>query len=286
MTRAKAASVLSNARNHEDRLQRGVSVIRSLLINLDSAAARRAHMHAEFGKLGIAYERICAVDGSAPNVKGLAAQSAFSAREIGNFLSHQKVWDLIASRKDKYCAVFEDDIFLAPALAGFLSDDRWIPVDADIIKIETMLMAVNIDRQVIYVAPGFGLRRLRSTHWGVAGYIMSAKAAQTLSAWKLAAERPADHVLFDFNEKQPSGFAVYQLDPALCIQHDVITEGLLRGSLLDSTIQPERNAMTPRPKRKTPLSRIASELGKLTQMIVRASNGRVVRMKIPFAGID
>jgi glycosyl transferase family 25 len=182
--------------------------------------------------------------------------------------------------------VFEDDIFLTPALAWFLSDERWIPVDADIVKIETMLMAVNVDRQVINVASGFGLRRLRSTHWGVAGYIISAKAARTLSTRNLAPERPADHVLFDFDESQPSGLVVYQLDPALCIQHDVIAEGLPRGLLLDSTIQPERNAMALQRKRKSPLLRIASELGKLKPMIVRAWHGRVVRMKIPFAGID
>ena len=261
-------------------------MIRSLLINLDSATGRRAHMQAEFGRLGIAYERICAVDGSAADVQGRAAQSAFGPGEIGNFLSHQKVWDLIASRDDNYHAVFEDDIYLAPALAWFLSDESWIPVDADIVKIETMLMAVNVDSQVIDVAPGFGLRRLRSTHWGVAGYIISAKAARSLSARKLAPERPADHVLFGLGEKQPSGLAVYQLDPALCIQHDVIAEGLPRGSLLDSTIQPERDATAPQRRRKTALMRIASELGKLKPMMARAWHGRVVRIKIPFAGID
>jgi glycosyl transferase family 25 len=255
------------------------------LINLDSADARRAHMDAEFRRLGIAYERISAVDGSAADLRTPAASSTFSPGEIGNFLSHRQVWDLIASRKDPYSAVFEDDIFLAPAIAWFLSDGNWIPVDADVVKIETMLMSVNVDRLVREVAPGFGLRRLRSTHWGVAGYIISAKAARTLSMRKFAPDRPADHVLFDFDEKRPSSLVVYQLDPALCIQNDVIAEGPGCGSPLASIIQPERKAMVPQHKRKTPRLRIASELGKLKPMIARAWQGRVVRMKIPFAGV-
>jgi glycosyl transferase family 25 len=256
------------------------------LINLDSANQRRAHMDAEFGRLGIKYDRISAVDGIAADLRTPAARSAISPGEIGNFLSHQKAWDLIASREDPYSAVFEDDIFLAPAIAWFLGTKKWIPVDADIVKLETMLMSVNVDRLVTEVAPGFGLRRLRSTHWGVAGYIISAKAARTLSMRKFAPDRPADHVLFDFDEKRPSSLVVYQLDPALCIQSDVIAERRGRGAPLASIIEPQRKAMASHRPRKTARLRMASELGKLKPMIVRAWQGRVVRMRIPFAGIN
>lgn len=145
-------------------------------------------------------------------------------------------------------------------------------------------MWVNVDKAATATRGGFSLSRLRSTHWGAAGYIMSAKAARTLSKQALKPTRPADQVLFDFDEKRPGAFVVYQLDPALCIQHDVLVGRAQRGSPLGSIVENERKLVVPSRKPKTPLTRVTSEVRKLGALIARSCRGRTRRKKIPYAG--
>jgi glycosyl transferase family 25 len=257
-------------------------MIRSFVINLDSAEARRRHMEAQFERLGLRYERVPAVDGHAEDVAAIVAQSSLTAGEIGNFFSHARLWERIATMGEDYAAIFEDDVYLSPALPRFLADSRWIPGDADVVKIETMAMSANFDRHGADAGGGFRIRRLRSTHWGVAGYVISAAAARRLSAANMPLSRPADHVLFNLDEAPLLNPVVYQLDPALCIQHDVLSLDH-PGSSLSSAIQPER-ASHGRPK--TVSSRVVSELKKIAPTISRLLRRRVVRKRIPFAQTD
>lgn len=261
-------------------------MLKSYLINLDRDHERLAHMDAEFGRLGIAYERVPAVDGRLLAGVDLAAHPTMTRGEIGNFQTHQHIWDLIAGDELPYGAVFEDDVFLAPALAGFLADWQWIPPDADIVKLETMLTSVNVDKRARTPKDGFSLPRLRSTHWGVAGYIMSARAARALAKQALAPSRPADCVLFEFDEKSPSKLVIYQLDPALCVQHDVIIDSERRGATLRSNIQDERNLIAPGRRPKSLSSRLASELRKPMQLFARRYRDDTVRKKIPYADAE
>jgi glycosyl transferase family 25 len=257
-------------------------MIKAFLINLDNAEERRRHMEAQFDRLGIRHERVSATDGHADDVAAIVARSPMTVGEVGNFLSHARLWDRIATMDEDYVAIFEDDIYLSPALPRFLADAGWIPGDADVVKIETMAMSANVDRRGVDVGGRFFVRRLHSTHWGLAGYVISAAAARRLSAAGIPPTRPADHVLFGFDEDPPVDLVVYQLDPALCIQHDVLSANA-PGSPLSSGIQPER--ISPR-RPKTVSSRLASELRKIAPAVSRFLKGRVVRKKIPFAGTD
>lgn len=257
------------------------------LINLDRDHERLAHMDAEFCRLGLPYLRVPAVDGRSLADADLAAANPTMTRgEIGNFLTHQHLWDLIAGAEHPYAAIFEDDVFLAPALAGLMSDWQWIPPDADIVKIETMMMSVNVDERPPTIRDGFSLPQLWSTHWGVAGYIISAKAARVLSRQALNPTRPADCVLFEFEEKRPCELVIYQLDPAVCVQHDVIVDPARRGGTLRSKLQEERDLIAPRRRPKNLSSRLASELRKPMQMITRRFRDHLARKKIPYADAE
>ena len=256
---------------------------RNYLISLNRSVARRAHMDAAFGRLDIDYELVPAIDGDLPSVREVAAACPTMTRgEIGSLMSHRFVWSLIARGSESHVAVFEDDIYLAPQLAAFLADWEWIPSDADIVKIDTMMTSANIDRQPSATRLGFKVSRLRSTHWGAAGYILSRKAAGTLTGLSREPKRPADAVLFDFDENESSSLVIYQVDPALCIQHDTIAGTDRTGSPLRSIVEKQRPARNSRSK--TFISKLNREAARLRDKAARRMDGRVVRKKIPFAG--
>lgn len=255
------------------------------LINLDRSPERLAHMQALLDGLGIAFERIPAVDGRTLTADDLAgAGPSMSRGEIGCFLSHLQAWSLIAAGREPFSAVVEDDIHIAPALGAFIRDADWIPPDADIVKLETMLRPIAMDRSAIQVASGHELRRLRSTHSGTAGYIISAKTARSLSARCTVPDRPVDALLFEFLDGTQHDLTVYQMNPALLVQHDHAASGIADPALA-SEIGSERAAL--RRTAKTPWTRLAREVRKGIARLGRHGRDHragLIRTTIPFAG--
>ena len=254
----------------------------NFLINLDRSPERLAHVDKQFNGLGIVYTRVAAIDGSRLSTAERAdAGPRMSSGEVGCFLSHRLVWERIADCPEPFAAVFEDDIHLAPTLPDFLSDWGWVPHDADIVKIDTMQRSVYLDQQTIATRKGHCLSRLRSTHSGTAGYIMSARTARALSAQWPMPTRPVDALLFELPNKNPNQLAVYQIDPALCIQDELYAVG--KQLFLSSIIHQERKAL--RRGAKRPVSRVVRETTKLAERILRLParlHRGVVRKRIPF----
>lgn len=261
-------------------------MIGAYLINLDRSRERLAHMDGAFKRIGVAYERIAAIDGRADDFE-MPPASEMSRSEVAAYLSHRLVWEIVARRPQPYAAVFEDDVYLAPALASFLSNWAWIPAGVEVIKIDTMLMSVNVEKRGLAIGGGFHLRRLLSTHWGTGGYIVSTKAAAKLAALPCVPTRPADAVLFEFGNRISNELIIHQLDPALCVQHDTIVGSLQSGSPLASVVEVDRGVRkAARRSKKTPVARIVSEASKARDALMRFVAGRAVRKKIPFAGAD
>ncbi len=214
--------------------------MKAFVVNLDRNISRLAHMTALLGKIGTAFERVAAVDGRDLDRKAIAAASPdLSPGEIGCLMSHREVWRRIVTRGEPYASVLEDDIFAAPTLARLLEEESWIPADADIVKLETTHDLVRVDQAPITTVCNRGLLRLRSTHPGSAGYVLSAKAAASLLARTEKLRRPVDAALFELPEGEARGLTVYQVDPAVCIQNDFLRDG--RASELTSTIRAERS---------------------------------------------
>src|ERR1019366_1493546 len=86
-------------------------------INLDASTERRAAMEAQFAQVGLAgrYARFAAVDGRTLD----GTRSRLSPGELGCFMSHYRC--LVESAvPDHHVHILEDDVVLAPQIAGLL----------------------------------------------------------------------------------------------------------------------------------------------------------------------
>lgn len=259
--------------------------MKCFVINLERAAERRAHIDALFGRLGVSYERVSAIDGQLLDRAMLdRAPSGMGRAAIGNLLSHRRAWELVAASGYPYAAVFEDDIHASAALPQFLADGDWIPKGTDVVKIDTTLMSVDLDRNTLPVGAGFTLSRLRSTHWGTGAYILAAPTAVRLMAQDLVPMRPTDSVLFECGASSGENLVVFQIDPALCIQEATISNVESRPSSLPSAIADERDRQKANRKAKTIGDRIGNELANFGRSLKRRIGGRIVRKMIAFAG--
>ena len=104
-----------------------MSRIPIFVINLDRATERLANISKQFEALGLAFERVPAVDGrmlsaaeklrlNPPRLIG----GEMSDGEIGCFASHLQVFQIIADRSLPRVCVMEDDISISPRVLGWL----------------------------------------------------------------------------------------------------------------------------------------------------------------------
>lgn len=160
--------------------------MKCLVINLDRSPDRLAHMTAEFARIGIAFERVVAIDGRQHPYLGLQPQHALhavqrlSGSEIACLHSHRACWAIIAQDDAPYGAVFEDDMVFSAKAGALLADANWVPADTDIVKLETFFHTTVIQRERFCVGHGFSMFRLRKNHIGAGGYLLSKQAARDL----------------------------------------------------------------------------------------------------------
>ncbi|WP_245488904.1 glycosyltransferase family 25 protein [Mesorhizobium sp. M7D.F.Ca.US.004.03.1.1] len=234
-----------------------------MVINLDRSPDRLAHVTAEFAKIGVSFDRVPAVD--ALHRRDFAETSpGLTATEVACLMSHKVCWKIIADGDDAFGAIFEDDVLLCEAAGPMLSDDGWVPADADVVKLETYLRKTVIAMKRTSVSRGFSLARLYGFHIGSAGYIVSKRAARDLITRNLDA--PADHVIFDPSLPTSSSKTVYQLLPALCVQNDLVRE---KASGLTSLLSEERlvkSASNYAPKR-SPAGKLVVETRRIARQI-------------------
>lgn len=161
-----------------------------------------------------------------------------SEGEVACYLSHYCLWEQVIEQKLPYLMVFEDDIYFSKNSDDILNNLEWLPSDFDVIKLETMHERVMIDKGFNLVSD-HKLCHMKSSHMGMAGYIISQKGAKTLVAMtqNLGIDRPVDHIMFDRLIEQ-KGSQVYQICPAICIQDKIYNENTTRfGSCLENERQ-------------------------------------------------
>ncbi len=189
-----------------------------------------------------------------------------SQGEVACFLSHYCLWQQVVEQHLPYLMVFEDDIYFSKSANFLLSNLDWLPDDFDVVKLETMHERVMINRGINLIS-GYKLCHMKSSHMGMAGYIISQKGAKKLVAMtqQLGVDRPVDHIMFDRLIEQKTS-KVYQVSPALCIQDKIYNEDTTR---FVSCLEEERQSQ---PVVKLKLSihqKINRELARLwTQMKV------------------
>lgn len=262
--------------------------MKCLVINLDRSSDRLAHVTAEFGRIGIAFERVVAIDA---RLRADLAQMPLRVprsigwrltdSEIACLLSHRRCWEIVASGDDPYCAIFEDDVVLCDGAERLLGDAGWIPADADIVKLETFLKKTVVGQGCNLPVDGFSLLRLYSVHLGTAGYVLSRQTARDLLGETVDVGIPVDHIVFNPVFKTTARRKIYQMVPALCLQDQFLGE---RAVSLPSLLRPERMDQWlagSGKARKTLKKKLTTEIQRLADQIHNALRSRKARI-IPF----
>ncbi|MCU0826594.1 MAG: glycosyltransferase family 25 protein [Tabrizicola sp.] len=200
--------------------------MKAFCINLDRRQDRRDRMWSEFQRLGVEVERVAAVDGSLPDFTAITAslKPGASGLRLGPgayacFQSHRLCWQKLLESGDPHAMVLEDDLIIAEDFARFLTDG-WVPTDADVVKLETREVRVQLDRRIVPLNRGRYLAQLRSSHFGTGCYVISAVAAERLHRQTETVLDAIDEVIFDARSPVFRMTRIYQMVPAPVIQGD------------------------------------------------------------------
>jgi glycosyl transferase family 25 len=209
-------------------------MIPSYLINLDQDVQRLSFFASTFKRLGIEFERIQAVDGR------LFAETDYQAfmqarprhdktwlrGQMGCFLSHYAAWEKIARGGQRFCAVFEDDIHVSDDLRDILADDRWLPDDVDIIRLETSTNRVRLTPCTLAAPAGRPLFAVHSTSWCAGAYLINRRTAQQLIDLPAKDHEPADVMLYHLTDSVLAAkLKILQFNPAPCTQDKHLATG-------------------------------------------------------------
>ncbi|UDL92489.1 glycosyltransferase family 25 protein [Mesorhizobium sp. PAMC28654] len=268
--------------------------MKCLVINLDRSRDRLAHITAEFTRIGIAFERVKAIDAQdRPELDHMPQNVPYTQRlrltggEIACLLSHRACWTIIASGDASYAAIFEDDVVFSARAGALLGNADWIPADADIIKLETFFQKTMVGRKLIPAGPGFSISSLLADHMGTAGYIVSKRTASDLVEASREISVAVDDLVFNPAFPILPRKTIYQLIPALCVQGQLLG---YKTPELPSLLKEKRDMQwavtaTGEKRRKTAVERAKAEVGRLIRHIVDFRRRRQRRV-IPFRPPD
>ena len=187
------------------------------VINLARRKERMAFMERQFASLGLAFERIDAVDGE--RLTPVERQKAISgfrwwcakgykarAGEIGCALSHRMALAKIVEAGLPCACIMEDDVTLGEGFCGALeSAERFVTSEAD---------ARVVIMTPCEAAKGDGFVRI---HWAQSCgcYVVTQEAAKRL----LSVTSPLTSTIDDWRRwGEKVGFALYAFSPAACSQ--------------------------------------------------------------------
>ncbi|MCO6387616.1 glycosyltransferase family 25 protein [Aliihoeflea sp. 40Bstr573] len=192
-----------------------------LVINLDRAPERLAHMEREFGRIGVAFTRVAATDGQAGDI--IAGVDALEGRhlsrgEIACFMSHRRCWQALVESGESHGLVLEDDIFLGEGAAPFLRNADWFPREAGLVKLETYLAPTFIRKAQVATVHGRAVHLLTGRHLGAGAYALDAATARMLVELSATIDRQVDDFLFDPEGEPFARARAHQLVPAVAIQ--------------------------------------------------------------------
>ena len=254
---------------------------KNFVISIPTADKRRNHIIQQFGQKKIPFEFFDAFIPSErlndhlqrylPNVD---ATPRLTMGEKGCLMSHFMLWKKCVDDDLDFITLFEDDILLGENAEQFLAEDEWLKVrfnfqEIFVLRLETFLMPVKIEKQQgILPFQQREIDILKSKHFGTAGYVISHGAAKYLIEVfeKFSSEeiKPIDEIMFN-QLIDISGYQVYQLNPAICVQELQLNQ---ENSVLESGLQKERKKNTVSHTKKTLKQRFI----RIKDNIIRAIN--------------
>lgn len=247
--------------------------MKNYVISLTTAQERRTHIMQEFGKQGIEFEFFDAI--TPEQINGLSQKfnlyinnSALTKGELGCLFSHLSLWQKMIDENINYIAIFEDDVHLGENIPQFLNSHDWIKSEYKLIKLEkfydTLILGQKhqvMDRKIC---------KLKQSNLGTAGYIIQKDMAKALLEYtKNTFEKqtiPIDHIMFDVFLSNPE-HAVYQLEPALCIQSDRLDKNSALKSRLESEREKLRQNLEANKIKPTFLQKLAREIKRVFRNI-------------------
>lgn len=238
---------------------------KAVVVSLISEYERRQHIDNLFDEYNIAFNYFDAinkfqVDETLQKYNLEVRSKRISEGEVACYLSHYCLWQQVVEQDLPYLMVFEDDIYFSKNADDLLNKLDWLPNDFDVTKLETMHCRVMINKGVS-LRSEHKLCQMRSSHMGMAGYIVSQKGAKKLLAMtqQLGVDRPVDHIMFDRLIKQKES-KVYQISPALCIQDKIYNEHTTR---FGSCLEEERQSRPVIKVKLSPQQKLSRELNRL-----------------------
>lgn len=252
--------------------------MKKIVISLATASERRTHIKTQFDAQNIEFEFYDAVTPAparylAEKMKLPIRYDLLTAGELACFMSHVSVWKRVVDHNIDYVAVFEDDVVLGDQVSIYLDNQDWIPSGCHFIKTEAFSPKANMAISgVSLLSDKRRLFRLFSGHVATAGYILSNSAARSLLDYvkKNESSRPIDHIMFE-SYVDDGEYQVFQMNPALCIQDDVLNRDNARmPSMLEHDRRQRINDANPTRKiRMTPTQKIMREVTRPFFQILR-----------------
>jgi glycosyl transferase family 25 len=181
-------------------------------------------MRDQFARIGIPFERLEAVDGRALAASG-DRHPVLTPGGYGCFRSQLAAMARIAAGEAPFGVVMEDDLWFTDRLAPLLRSSDWIPVDADLVKLETSLRPIHLSRSGRSIGPGLTLHRLLGRHMGAGCYVVSKAAAARFAGLDAkAATVSFDALLFDPRCHPFPGLHLHQVSPAVAVQDIIVKD--------------------------------------------------------------
>ncbi len=207
------------------------------VINLDRAPERLARIRGQLDGLGLAWQRLPAVDAGALSAAQRAAldDTAYQRRhgmtpvlgELGCYLSHVEVLRRFLDSDATAALVLEDDVLLLRSLPAVLHGLLAHPARWDMVKLSAVHSGTPVP--VLEIAPGHQLAVMLSRCTGSSAYLVNRRAAAAYlrgdrddgegegdSGGLLPMRLPYDHV---FDQGWRFGLKVRLVTPQPC-SHD------------------------------------------------------------------
>ncbi len=165
------------------------------VINLDRRPDRWQAISARLNELGIAFERIQAIDAN----ENLASENTDGMDPGGRacLASHCKAMRAFLATGADAALIFEDDAVIASDTATVLESVEWWPPGAGAVKLETTGAKPRIlGAQLGQTPTGRALRRMYHGSGGAAGYLIGRTGAEAAMAARAEAPMAIDVMLF------------------------------------------------------------------------------------------
>jgi glycosyl transferase family 25 len=189
------------------------------VVSLERAAQRRAFVRQAFADVGLPYELVDAVDGTALTSDDRRAYSRtralyeigreLMAGELGCARSHLGLLRRLVDEGHPDALVVEDDVAPGPHLEALLRERDQLPADRDVITYCRLSPSAD-PVPVTDLAEGFRLVTYRRIPFGAQCYLITRRAAQEVLAHALPVCMPFDELLL---RTRPVGLRVYGVEP-------------------------------------------------------------------------